>query len=128
MTFDAKQAEDSEDIMVLLPEPDELDGRPWTRLLKNLAKYFLAVLGTSKWMVRQADSEALGRGSSGRVEIVGPVRLQFTFNCLSSHIMYTGRRRCESRAGGWRRVGGKRRQTFVVEVSCDCHASALLIL
>ncbi|KAG8783500.1 hypothetical protein FRC12_019663 [Ceratobasidium sp. 428] len=54
LTFDAKE-EDGQ-ILVLLPKPDELD----------------AVIGTSKWMVRQATAEAYGKGSAGMIEIVGP--------------------------------------------------------
>jgi nitrite reductase (NAD(P)H) len=55
LTFDAR-FNDKGDIELLLPETDDLD----------------AVLGTEKWMVQQAKSEALGLGASGRVEIVGP--------------------------------------------------------
>ncbi|KAF8599087.1 nitrite reductase [Ceratobasidium sp. AG-I] len=54
LTFDAKE-EDGQ-IFVLLPEPDALD----------------AVIGTSKWMIRQATAEAYGKGSAGMIEIVGP--------------------------------------------------------
>ncbi|QRV85667.1 nitrite reductase (NAD(P)H) large subunit [Ceratobasidium sp. AG-Ba] len=54
LTFDAK--EEGGQILVLLPGPDELD----------------AVIGTSKWMVRQATAEAYGKGSAGMIEIVGP--------------------------------------------------------
>jgi len=56
MTFDVKHDEATDDILLLLPEIEDMD----------------AVLGTSKWMVTQASSEALGRGSSGKLEIVGP--------------------------------------------------------
>lgn len=54
LTFDAKEQDGV--ISVLLPEPDALD----------------AVIGTSKWMVRQATAEAYGRGSAGMIEIIGP--------------------------------------------------------
>ncbi|KAG9119852.1 hypothetical protein FRC07_004917 [Ceratobasidium sp. 392] len=54
LTFDAKEEEGQ--IFVSLPNPDELD----------------AVIGTSKWMVRQATAEAYGKGSAGMIEIVGP--------------------------------------------------------
>jgi nitrite reductase (NAD(P)H) len=54
LTFEAKEEEGV--IYVLLPEPDALD----------------AVLGTSKWMVRQATAEAYGKGSAGMIEITGP--------------------------------------------------------
>ncbi|KAI0789354.1 nitrite reductase [Abortiporus biennis] len=54
LAFDVK-VEDG-DILLLLPEPDELD----------------AVIGTSKWMVRQGTAEALDRGGGGSIEIVGP--------------------------------------------------------
>jgi nitrite reductase (NAD(P)H) len=54
LTFDVR--EENDDLVMLLPEPDELD----------------AVIGTSKWMVRQATAEMFGRGGAGQVEIVGP--------------------------------------------------------
>ncbi|KAL7410257.1 NADPH nitrite reductase [Mrakia frigida] len=55
ITFDAK--EEDGDLYIRLPPVDELD----------------AVLGTSKWMVTQATSEALGRGAATKIlEIVGP--------------------------------------------------------
>ncbi|THH20470.1 hypothetical protein EUX98_g8578 [Antrodiella citrinella] len=47
---------DDEDVFLLLPSPDALD----------------AVIGTSKWMVRQATAELLDRASGGGIEIVGP--------------------------------------------------------
>lgn len=54
LTFDTKEEDGV--ISVLLPEPDALD----------------AVIGTSKWMVRQATAEAYGKGSAGMIEITGP--------------------------------------------------------
>ncbi|CAE7217581.1 unnamed protein product, partial [Rhizoctonia solani] len=54
LTFDAKEEEGV--ISVLLPESDALD----------------SVIGTSKWMVRQATAEAYGKGSAGMIEIIGP--------------------------------------------------------
>ncbi|EMD41313.1 hypothetical protein CERSUDRAFT_146196 [Gelatoporia subvermispora B] len=54
LAFDVR-VEDG-DIALLLPEPEDLD----------------AVIGTSKWMVRQATAELLEKGSSGGIEIVGP--------------------------------------------------------
>lgn len=56
MTFDVKHDAATDDILLLLPESKDMD----------------AVLGTARWMVTQASSEALGRGASGRLEIVGP--------------------------------------------------------
>jgi len=53
LTFEVKA--DGDDILLLLPESEELD----------------AVIGTSKWMIRQATAELLDRGG-GNVEIVGP--------------------------------------------------------
>ena len=44
------------DVYVLLPSMDELD----------------ALIGTSKWMVRQATAELLDRASGGGIEIIGP--------------------------------------------------------
>ena len=53
ITFDAKA--EGDDILLLLPEPSALD----------------AVIGTSKWMVRQATREIEERGGES-IEIVGP--------------------------------------------------------
>ena len=49
---------EGENGLVLLTEPEELD----------------AVIGTSKWMVRQATGELVDKGATGEsaVEIVGP--------------------------------------------------------
>ena len=44
------------EVLVLLPDSNDLD----------------AVIGTSKWMVRQATAEVFGRGGAGQVEVVGP--------------------------------------------------------
>ena len=58
ITFDVKT--EGDEVHLLLPEAEELDG----------------VIGTAKWMVRQATAEMLDRGSepSGEsaIEIVGP--------------------------------------------------------
>lgn len=56
LTFDARRDVSTDDISLLLPPEDELD----------------AVLATEKWIVRQATSEALGRGSAGQVRLVAP--------------------------------------------------------
>ncbi|KAH7886820.1 hypothetical protein F5I97DRAFT_1058573 [Phlebopus sp. FC_14] len=53
ISFDVRREDDR--LLVLLPEPDVLD----------------AVLGTSKWMVRQATAEVVSRGGGPNVEIVG---------------------------------------------------------
>lgn len=60
ITFDVKT--DGDNLLLLLPEPEDLD----------------AVIGTSKWMIRQATAELLDRGGAlsdesdqGVVEIVG---------------------------------------------------------
>jgi nitrite reductase (NAD(P)H) len=53
LAFDVRVDDDT--VMLLLPPEDELD----------------AVIGTSKWMVRQATAEMYDRGGGG-VEIVGP--------------------------------------------------------
>lgn len=47
ISFDIKQEND--DLLVLLPEPEDLD----------------AVMGTSKWMVKQATAEVVSRGGRG---------------------------------------------------------------
>lgn len=49
--------EENYDLLLLLPDQADLDG----------------VLGTSKWMVRQATAEAFGRNAATQVEIVEPV-------------------------------------------------------
>ncbi|KAF9267857.1 nitrite reductase [Marasmius fiardii PR-910] len=54
LTFDTKA--EGEDIYVLLPEESELDG----------------VIGTSKWMIKQATAQVLNNGAE-KIEIVGPV-------------------------------------------------------
>lgn len=47
---------DGEDLSLLLPDEGDLD----------------AVIGTSKWMVRQATAELLSKTAESTVEIVGP--------------------------------------------------------
>ncbi|KAI0716158.1 nitrite reductase [Cerioporus squamosus] len=56
VTFGVKT--DGDDLLLLLPEPEDLD----------------AVIGTSKWMVRQATAELIDRGAAeeSSVKIVGP--------------------------------------------------------
>ena len=58
ITFDAKT--EGDDLLLLLPEPDDLNG----------------VIGTAKWMVRQATAELLDRtgatAGESAVEITGP--------------------------------------------------------
>jgi nitrite reductase (NAD(P)H) len=54
LAFEVK--EENNDIFVRLPPPDELD----------------ALIGSSKWMVRKATAEAMGRNSATSIEIVGP--------------------------------------------------------
>ena len=56
IAFDVKR--EGDDLLLLLPEPDALD----------------AVIGTSKWMVRQATAELIDKGAeeTSAVEIVGP--------------------------------------------------------
>ena len=54
LAFEAR-ANDVNDIEVLLPPVDDID----------------AVLGTKKWLVRQAESEALGMNKATQVEMVG---------------------------------------------------------
>ena len=57
MSFDAREDPDnSETIQVLLPPASELDLH----------------LGTDKWLVRQAESEALGLNAATQVDILGP--------------------------------------------------------
>ncbi len=58
VTFDVKT--EGDELLLLLPEAEDLDG----------------VIGTAKWMVRQATAEMLDRGleliEESAVEIVGP--------------------------------------------------------
>ncbi|KAF9219484.1 nitrite reductase [Gyrodon lividus] len=51
ISFDVKQV--GEDLLILLPEPEQLD----------------AVIGTTKWMVRQASAEVISRGGGQGIEI-----------------------------------------------------------
>ena len=54
LAFDVKV--EGDDLLLLLPEPDILD----------------AVIGTSKWMVRQATAKLLEKQRESSIEIVGP--------------------------------------------------------
>lgn len=54
LAFDVKA--EGEDLLIHLPEEEDLD----------------AVLGTAKWMVKQAKSEAEGLNPRTQVEVVGP--------------------------------------------------------
>lgn len=55
ITFDVRT--DGDDVLLLLPEPAELD----------------AVIGTSKWMVKQATTELVNSaGEESSIEVVGP--------------------------------------------------------
>ncbi|KAJ7484733.1 nitrite reductase [Mycena latifolia] len=56
LTFEARENPDNEnEIQLLLPPKDDVD----------------AILGTEKWLVRQAQSEALGLNAATQIEIVG---------------------------------------------------------
>ena len=59
IAFEARVVDDEEsgggDIQLLLPPKDDID----------------AVLGTEKWIIRQAESEALGLSAATQVEMVG---------------------------------------------------------
>jgi nitrite reductase (NAD(P)H) len=56
LAFEAREDPDrSGDIQLLLPSRDDLD----------------AILGTEKWLVRQAQSEALGLNMATQIDIVG---------------------------------------------------------
>ena len=57
LAFEAREASDgSGAIQLHLPPREEIDG----------------ILGTEKWLVRQAQSEALGLSAAGQAEIVPP--------------------------------------------------------
>jgi nitrite reductase (NAD(P)H) len=56
LTFEARENPDNEEeIQLLLPPKDDID----------------AILGTEKWLVKQAQSEALGLNAATQIEIVG---------------------------------------------------------
>lgn len=56
LTFEARENPDNtEEIQLLLPPKEDVD----------------AILGTEKWLVRQAQSEALGLNAATQIEIVG---------------------------------------------------------
>ncbi|KAF7323911.1 NAD(P)H nitrite reductase [Mycena kentingensis (nom. inval.)] len=55
LTFDARESADGQHIQLLLPPSAELDG----------------LLGTHKWLITQAESEALGLNAATQVQIVG---------------------------------------------------------
>ncbi|KDR71728.1 hypothetical protein GALMADRAFT_253448 [Galerina marginata CBS 339.88] len=60
LAFDVRLVSDTEEIQVLLPPEDDID----------------AVLGTEKWLVRQADAEALGLNAATTVQLVGMDRMK----------------------------------------------------
>ena len=55
IAFEARVDDESGDIQLLLPPIDDID----------------AVLGTERWFIRQAESEALGLNAATQVEMVG---------------------------------------------------------
>lgn len=55
ITFEARVDESGDDIQVLLPPKEDID----------------AVLGTERWIIRQAESEALGLNAATQIEMVG---------------------------------------------------------
>lgn len=55
IAFEARVLDGSGDIQLLLPPKDDID----------------AVLGTERWLIRQAESEALGSNAATQVEMVG---------------------------------------------------------
>jgi nitrite reductase (NAD(P)H) len=55
ITFEARIDESNGDIQLLLPPNDDID----------------AVLGTERWFIRQAESEALGLNAATQIEMVG---------------------------------------------------------
>jgi len=55
VTFEARVQDGSSDIQVLLPPKDDING----------------VLGTERWLIRQAESEALGLNAATQIEMVG---------------------------------------------------------
>ena len=55
IAFEARVDDESGDIQLLLPPKDDID----------------AVLGTERWIIRQAESEALGLNAATQIEMVG---------------------------------------------------------
>jgi len=59
IAFEARVVDDGEsgggNIQLLLPPKDDID----------------AILGTERWIIRQAESEALGLNAAGQIEMVG---------------------------------------------------------
>lgn len=53
MTFEARQTESGDEIQLLLPPKDDIN----------------TVLGTDKWLTRQAESEALGLNTATQVRL-----------------------------------------------------------
>lgn len=72
LTFQAREDPDGNgDIQLLLPPKDDMD----------------AVLGTEKWLIRQAQSEALGLNLATQIDIVGPqveTKLEGAVSCEGS--------------------------------------------
>lgn len=56
LAFDVKV--EGDDLLVLLPEAEALD----------------AVIGTSRWMIKQATAELIDRSAESGIEIVGPAQ------------------------------------------------------
>jgi nitrite reductase (NAD(P)H) len=57
LLFDVREdPNDNESIQILLPPEEDID----------------AVLGTDKWLVRQAESEALGLNAATQIDFVAP--------------------------------------------------------
>ena len=54
IAFEARVDDESGDIQLLLPPKDDID----------------AVLGTERWIIRQAESEALGLNAATQIEMV----------------------------------------------------------
>lgn len=55
VTFEARVLDGSNDIQLLLPPKDDIN----------------SVLGTERWLIRQAESEALGLNAATQIEMVG---------------------------------------------------------
>jgi nitrite reductase (NAD(P)H) len=55
IAFEARADGSSGDIQLLLPPKDDID----------------AVLGTERWLIRQAESEALGLNAATQIQMVG---------------------------------------------------------
>lgn len=71
LAFEARLASNGTDVEIKLPPADKLGD----------------VIGTSKWMVKKATAEVVGRGSAGQVEIAGPQGASRPLSWVCEHVL-----------------------------------------